>query len=1178
MTTLFDLAETPVESGVTFVEAGAGTGKTYAIAGLVVRLILEQSLPIQQILVVTFTEAATDELRGRVRSRVAEALRALEENNDNADPALATFAKGAGPDERLSGIKRLRLALLSFDEAAIFTIHGFCQRTLRENAFETGSPFDVELLTNPLPLWQQCIEDFHRRQTSAADDTTAVILTHLRTNGTLSETKLFDLLSQLTRHPELVILEDEETGTEADFPRPREVLEDTARAWAETGAEVAGLLRGHPGLSRNQHAFREDRVDQILTELESWQADGAITPATLAALLPLAAENVAANTKARAKEKPHHPFFDHCQLLLNTVLRIGRNYRREFTLHARNGLEVLKREQNLVTFDDLLTRMAQGLDGPGGPVLANAIGQTYGAALIDEFQDTDPIQWRIFRGIFANGNHVLFLIGDPKQAIYSFRGADIFTYMEAKREARRVHTMSKNWRSDRPLIEGVNSLFRQSDNPFVFEEIGYEPAVAARGEGGFRGADGTLCRTPLRLVPVTGDDGENLNVGKAADRILRLVTAEIQTLLQSGCHIPNTTAGTDRPVEPGDIAVLTRKNREAEDVRTALATIGVPAVIRTDQSVLATPEAEHLLTWMAAVLEPGRSGLIKSALSTPLFGFDAGALDGLDSDESAWQTTAEPFFIWREIWFRHGFIRLFRRFCNDQPIRARLLANPDGERVLTNIQHAAECLHRAEHDSSLNPPALVRWLREERAQELPGDDSHLIRLEKDEQAVQIVTIHRSKGLEYPVVFVPFNWTNVLPRTADPVFHDPANHNRLTWDMRQAPSAESKAAFEQEQLAESLRLLYVAVTRARHRCYLYWAATRDSGQPDRTPLAWLHRTTGEALAPADAFQALSGEPGTALHSTPLDQTSRSFPRSGGVDCDPRARPFSRRLLSGKLITSFSTLTAAGKNEEADRDTHIPIPAGETTGDNLERSLFNFPKGVRAGNFFHSLLEVLDFADPRNLAQLVEEGLVAHGMEREFAPVVEAAVLALLDTPLPNGPRLGELPAADRKPEIAFTYPVRRVTPAELEKITGGCGSSGLADSLGRLVYSPEEGYLTGFIDLVFRYNGKYHVADWKSNWLGSADGDYQTGALERAMAAGHYHLQYHLYTLALHRRLRQTVPGYRYEEHFGGVYYLFLRGIDPKHPGGGVFHDLPPAKRIHDLEQLLLGDVPKEEPL
>lgn len=1162
---LFEIGTSPIDPGVMLIEASAGTGKTYAIAGLTVRLIAEYDFSIADILVVTFTEAATRELRERIRSRIREALDFLKSETPGKDEALTAFQPGGEGDVKRA-IRSLKNALLSFDEAAIFTIHGFCQRMLRENAFETGVLFEIDLLTDSGPVWRRTVEDFWRSTFYEIDDETGTVVAWLQQQKELSIESLQLILAQISSHPDLVILQ-ENNGFQ-NLEECQEAIKDTLEAVAEKYRNehlaIKKLLYDFPHFKR---AYNEEALDAIFAELDRLSTVGLPTFGLFTQLLNLTPDALSDGTK-KGEIAPDHPFFALCEELKSHLNAFALIVRQEFLSYVETELPAQKRSQNIVTFDDLLNGLLDALKRDDGEKLKETIGAKFKAALIDEFQDTDPVQWEIFNRVFGGGDHRLFLIGDPKQAIYGFRGADIFTYMSARESvpASRRFTLGTNWRSDPLLIGGANTFFSHHTAPFVFSGITFEPVASARPLNPPEidlGAS-ELPPEPLQLVPVFGDGNSRLNADDARAKIYNLVAGEIVRLLSSGITL------NEREVEPADIAILTRTRVQAQEMREKLISAKIPAVIRTDQSIFETREAGEMERLLAAILEPNRDSFLRSALATRIFSWDADDIFEHFSDENRWQEVVEDFYNWQKTWAQHGFMRMFRPLFQEE--KSRWVGMDDGERLVANFQQIAESLHRAEYEMRLSPNTLFRWLSEQRREPDRESEHHLVRLEKDEKAVQIVTIHASKGLEYPIVFCPFNWNAISHTNAEVLFHDKFNKNRLTWDLRKPVEPLHRDQHLVENLADAMRLLYVAVTRARNRCYLFWPETRDSRKPGNNVLAYLFEN---ALADPnatveDAFDSLPSGPSHAINQLEL-LTEFDYKFRGDSKPSLKARSISRVIPQSLLLTSFSGLTAAANEILPDRDQLpeiLPIDADPEEKEGF--SIFTFPKGAKAGNFFHTLLEKLDFADPTNLSSLVDEQLKRFRFDGKFAPLITEKLQELLRLPLIDKRKLGEISEQDRLIETAFYYPILPIGSRELASVFKKEDfPPEYVENLGRLKFHPVDGYMTGFIDLIIRVADRYYIIDWKSNWLGPTIDDYRNENLRNAMSKSYYFLQYHLYTLALHRHLEENLQDYRYDENFGGVFYIFLRGISEDKPDSGIFFDRPKEELVEKLERKLM---------
>lgn len=772
-----------------------------------------------------------------------------------------------------------------------------------------------------------------------------------------------------------------------------------------------------------------------------------------------------------------------------------------------------------ITFDGLLRAVHQALESPA---LCEALRQRYSHVYIDEFQDTDPVQWAIFQRVFEGR---MTLIADPKQAIYSFRQADVFTYQRATQGAERAQ-LDTNFRSDRPLVQTLNGLFGR---PGVFTHPTLEATpVQAHYDARVDGA-------PLRVRWLPRDDGKRyLDKRDAIDRVAGDVAADICV---SG-------------VAAKDCAVLTRSHAQAEAVRIALSRVGLAAIVRDQSDVFASAAATDWRRVLQAVAEPSSSGTVKAALATRLIGLRARPLAGLD--DAAWGQWAERLRDWSNRWTHSGPLAVLYAVL-DAPTQARLLGQAGGARYLTDLRHVAE-LQQAQTSA---PAQQIEWLAA-RAR----DPSAQLRVEDDGDAVTIATVHASKGLAYPFVWVPFAWT--APRPVEPpepvVYH---RDNGLVLDLDPGDAACRQATAE--RAAEEMRLLYVAATRARHRLVLYWA-TAEGAQ--LSPLRDLLLPN----APLRSDSQIAAELGEWRR---IAQVERIEPRAATAPATS-APALHLRAVSPPpddptwRRTSFSGLTRAAHGAPAE------VEPDESLSERVP--LARFIAGAQIGTLIHEVLEHVDFADPASVAAEVANSVSSHGLPLDRQTQLSSALQGVLQTKLNADFALCDVTV--RLDELGFHLPVRGgfaagapVSPAALaETMRAHPGPALPADYPDRLATLPTEpfrGFLSGAIDLSFAHDGRWYLADYKSNHLGDTFGDYTPAALGAAVSAAHYVLQYHLYAVALHRYLRWRVPDYTYDTHFGGVYYLFLRGMSPHlGPRTGVFFDRPPAALVEGWSALL----------
>lgn len=1204
----FDLLYSPT-AGVNLIEAGAGTGKTFTIAGLFLRLVVEKGLGVDQILAVTFTRAATEELKDRVRTRLVEAREAFLAAGSR-EPLIEKLLRSCEPSQAL---ERIRNALIDFDRAQIFTIHGFCQRLLFEHAFETAGLFDMELVTDQNRLMRSVSDDFWRKTIyPAPPEFVGFCMSR--------SVRADDLLSLIGRvkSPDVRIVPENESGRDDGdlrfahldsfrsllgrlrdlWPRSREQVAQQLKSPSLSGTSYGGMGTGGSKGEVGGASKRMLMVTSLIGAMDGFLDEKSIGFPLFESFERFTAAKLKNSTKKGCRT-PEHDVFDLCDELMAVAGQLESEMidalpalKRGCIGFARRELFLRKQQGGVVFFDDLLTLVHRALNGNGGKRLVAAVQERYKAALVDEFQDTDPVQYEIFSTLFSSDDSILFMIGDPKQAIYSFRGADIFSYMKAARHASFRHTLTQNRRSHPKLIRAVNTLFSSAHCPFVFDEIGFEPAVSGRPDD-FNPADSEAGLTlwflesgPDSAKPVTKTDAEPL--------ICRAVADEICRLIQPG----------DRSVSAGDIAVLVRTNAQAAMVRDEMLRRAVPCVVCSSENVLDTHEAAEMERLLAGISEPADARLIRAALVTDMMGVRGDQLAAIGEDSRWWEHRYADFRQYRDLWNRCGFIRMFRLLMARENVKSRLLGFSDGERRLTNVLHLSEIFHRQCTERHLGITGLIKWIRDQRDPAAVRSEEHQLRLESDEFAVKIVTIHKSKGLEYPVVFCPFAWQGSEINDKEILFHDREQDLKLTCDLGSADLEKHRAAAQNELLAENIRLLYVALTRAVSRCYLVWgriAPARTSAltyllysgdpglDPDNIPAslkALFDSRTDDELMEALRAVADASEGAIDLALLPDESSGCLRPPVRTEPAPPVCRKFSGHIDTSWKISSFSSLTAGRSPEETDlpdrddaRDSEPGTQAPDMPAARDPISIAAFPKGAHAGIFFHSIFEHLDFTsgDPGHADALVREKLTQGGFDPIWTDAVCRMIRQVLSVPLLTGRSdftLSVIPDSDRINEMEFYFPIRSVSARMLSRIFRDKGN-GLVpgefpEQIGKLTFSPCRGFMKGFVDMIFGFDGRYYLVDWKSNVLGADISDYRQEHLAGAMARHAYILQYCLYSLALHQYLRNRVPGYRYESHFGGVFYVFIRGVDSRMgPDSGIYHALPPAGLIEALGTSLM---------
>ncbi|MFZ5563078.1 MAG: UvrD-helicase domain-containing protein, partial [Thermodesulfobacteriota bacterium] len=728
----FDILHSDLSSGLTtLVEASAGTGKTYAIVGLFLRLIAETEAGVENILVVTYTDAATQELKGKVRNALRRAVTAFRDRTPTGDGVIDGLVTGLEAIRDLAA-RRLLRALVSFDQAAIFTIHGFCHRMLAEFAFESGALFDAELVTSQEEIKQQVARDFWRRNFAGAS---SLFVDYAVEKKKLSPDRLAGLLDRWMVFPDLYVVPDtDETVDTAEAEKAfADSLARVASEWQAHKREVQAILQNSPGLHRNKYRF--DSLPGWFEQMDAYTGTQESVPAMFEKFEKFTSSGIQRG-KTKGGKVEHHPFFDTCQrhmeieslltVLFDRRLAVEKS---RFLKYARKEMTARKEFLNIHYFDDLLLNLDRALTAETGPGLVSKARARYRAVLIDEFQDTDTLQYRIFSKLFQ-GASALFFIGDPKQAIYGFRGADVFAYLEAVPGAKTAYTLGENWRSDTGVISGVNTLFQSVEKPFVLDRIDFHPVMPA--------ADSQVPRLTLRgtetscleLRVFEGTAFPHVSTVDAwADLAARHTALQVARLVVMG-RKGEALLG-DRPLAEADMAVLVRKNAEALMVQRHLARLHVNSTILKTGDLFGSREAFEMQVVLSAVAQAHDAGLVRAACATSIMS----RRQALTAEKGGMDDIGERFLAYRETWRRHGFMKMIQRFFSREKVPARLMAFDGGERRCTNLFHLAELLHRTELEQHYGPDRLVRWLMLQRTAPPDGNEEHQLRLESDDSAV-----------------------------------------------------------------------------------------------------------------------------------------------------------------------------------------------------------------------------------------------------------------------------------------------------------------------------------------------------------------------------------------------------------------------------------------------------------
>lgn len=1190
---------TPLDVGlgdapVLLIEASAGTGKTYALTTLAARLLVEKRVEIGALLVVTFTIAATGELRDRLRATLRAALRLARGEDAAADPQAVDLLERwqcLGID-RAGIARRLDLALLDLDRANVMTIHGFCQRVLGDYAFEGGLPFAFEVAGDGADALHAAVTDDWRRWAYPASP---LLVRYAMKKGLAAE-ELTGWVSGYVARLDLKIV-----GAGASTEAAASGLGGLERAWRDAVRNA----RDTHGAASMPDADRE-RIGTVLQRPE-------VVFCTAGSYLgkPREAQRLRTRNPVLAE-------------VLDELDRASENLRtgydgllpclrRDALQNTRAVLERRVRKDRKLGFDDLLTGVYRAL---ADTRLARQIRDRYPWALIDEYQDTDRVQAEIFRRIYrdrrdqrrTDDTGALIIVGDPKQSIYRFRSADIFAYLDTSNgvagDARL--SLSRNFRSVPALTAAVNAVF-QHPCPFALPEIGFDPVASAVEESvlaidGETVANGGDAPFQIRYLPWLPKQLRTKS--EMCDLVARLAADEIAALLALADQGNAQLAG--ERVRGSDVAVLVRTTEQGRRVARALHERRIASVEIGIENVMASREAEQLERLLWAIAKPQSMPRTRGALTADVLGLDGAAVGALQDDDKAWNLWTERLGDWLEEWERSDIAALIRRIleCREVKGAESLLRYRDGARRLTNLRHLAELLQEAETRERYSPTGLAAWFTRQRANAADRDEMALLRLDSDEQLVKIVTMHAAKGLEFPVVFCPFLWDAGAHRRKPWADYHDLNRPGHSEILNLAPSPCHRDADWLEQFSDEARLLYVALTRARERCVVTWTKVR---QTENAPFAWLlygreaasgHVDAATLLGVAKTARALSPgrwraglndlasrcacATGIGIVDMDLGYESPAIERPADARAELAARRLGRKLARIRQMSSYSALAhSAGAAETPDDHDTVEQPDRDPvdTADGQEEdpteaeSASAFPGGRRTGHCLHRIFERLDRGEADSVEDACREGLARYRIDEQWLDVARSLVDNTRSTLLApaRGPGVGRafrLRDLERRvPEMEFHLPLEGLDRHRLGKALGEHGyDNPFAGSRSNI-----EGYLRGFIDLVAGHAGVWYVLDYKSNWLGRRVDRYRPAGVSRAMRERRYHLQYLLYLVALHRHLSIRLPGYDYDRHVGGAFYLFLRGIDPAAGmDRGVYFDRPSRTCIAAIDACFRG--------
>lgn len=1184
------------------IEASAGTGKTYTMVNLYLRLILGvdcEPLSVEQILVVTFTKAATQELRDRVRTKLGQVVKWFQEPHDpttlrefEKDPFLSQLYSAISHD-RAKAILRLRVAERDMDLASIFTIDSFCQKMLMQYAFDSGIRFDQELQTDESELLQRLSEEVWREQYYPASLETTKLVAQILNNPSdaLEKVKAYlsGLLPPLSEEQKRWLKADNQQKI-ADYAT---FLAEVKSYWLANHAEIVGIVLEKLS-NLNGNSYKAAYLTKWHTELTAW-AEGHTENFKSDPLNRFTQSFLSSKTK-KNQSIPQSPYFEKLEEFIQRFEGEFASLNHQIQAQIVYGYfealrEKLRQYKQIHTeknFTDMLIYFHQALMGEKGQILAHKIRQQFKFAMIDESQDTNQVQYDIFSQIFMIPESTcgFIMIGDPKQSIYKFRGADIFSYLNASQQVADKYTLSKNWRSLPQVVEGVNQLFQftsEEKSPFLYQKIHFNRVEYDEKKSTYL-IDGKQAWN-LYLQPNAYQRGGHFKSDLVAEQCAHQIQQQLSRAQQRELFISEektvetaqgeTKIQVSRPIVAQDIAILVRSHHDAQRIKQALAKRHIRSVYLSENStVYASQEAKDLAFILTACLYPHQQHSILAALATPLWSLNALELFQLKNSEMDWERYIEYFIQAQKTWQEQGILPMLHQFILQQGIIRRLNDGEDTDRRITNLLHLIELL-QAHQEQCENEFALLRWFQQQILQPESGDEQ-ILRLESEEKLIKIITIHKSKGLEYPIVWLPFVAKKSLGAQSEVMSYYRDADNQLRWDFN-SDDETIKSLKNNAEYAEDIRLLYVALTRAKYQLHLI-LPTEFSSQWNAMHYLLTDGEIAKGTKTAEAFKMKKIDANIVM----LDENVPPLAYYQLIDEEtekPQAREFEGVIRRKGGITSFSALQAQHERlhhflensalaivdptVDYDREASVPL---SSEPDNV--SLFTphtFPRSSKVGQLLHKLFENWDFSQPLTLEEVKILCDQLH-LSEEWLEPVQRWLMSVVITPFAEGISLSQFHLQKRLNEWQFYLRLQNENALpQLNRLLKK--ASPLAKNLPDLQLSQLEGFVKGFVDLIVEHQGKFYIIDYKSHYLGDSEQDYKQSNIIKCMGADRYDLQFLLYTLAVHRYLKSRLgENYDYDSHFGGVAYLFLRGMTGE-SNSGVYFEKPDKALIDEMDAL-----------
>ncbi|WP_284443116.1 exodeoxyribonuclease V subunit beta [Buchnera aphidicola] len=1152
-------------NGINLIEASAGTGKTFTIVLLYLRLLLgigekktyNKKLLVHEILVVTFTNTAKEELYIRIKDGIQN-LYLTCINKKNINPIYNFFLREI--KDINEAIYILKKAQNDINNASIYTIHGFCQHILELHTFHLNSIFEDKIIDNEDELCLQATQDFWRRAFYNLPENIINIIHQEYQNPDYLLKKIKPFF-----HMQSINFSEKNINNKKltmFHQKNIEKINFFKKIWLIYYQIIPKEINS---LKINKKIYSKFNIIRWINNITIWANSETKDYTIPIALKYFSKKNIEKNTINNICSK--YIIFKETEKILKKNLSLKNIIIIYAISKIKKFLLKEKQKKSLLGFNDLLNILLKTIKKE--KILKNLIRTKYPAAFIDEFQDTDIQQYKIFNILYKNNKKtVLFLIGDPKQAIYSFRGADIFSYLYAKSKIKKCYYLDTNWRSSINMCKSINFLFSHHKNPFIFKNIPFIPITPSCKNEKMNFTINGVPQIPMRFF---FQEKEEVCIDDYQVWISQQCANEISFWLTCGKlgNAKITTKNGEKILTANDIAILVRNKKEADLIQKELQKLNILSIYSSDKnSVFQTFDAQELLWILESILEPDNETLLRQSISTHILKELSSKMEKQSVNENEY-FIIEKLYEYHNIWEKIGIFHMIKTMILEYQINSNTIEININYLKNLNFLHIAELLQE-QFQHFHKKISLIRWFQKKILQKTQPTHNEYIRCFDESQSVKIITIHKSKGLEYPIVWIPFSID--FKKSLLSVYHNQKNFKTF-FDIKQ--SNENLKLADKERLAEDIRFLYVALTRSILHCSIGIAClikktkkNKNNNNLHKSSLGYIVQH-GKPMNYENLFNQLKIFKMNDFVEVKNNSDNFKLPIKNNIYLISEKNILNKNIKNIWNITSFTQLNKKNKTSKKNikEITSEKFSVKNKEKNNKSFIIHNFPQGKNTGLMMHEILKNLHFLNKKNY------NWFADFLKKYNIPITWTSILIhwiknIINTPL--GEKKIILSKINKKlcaKELEFFFPINNTLYSrELDKIIQSIDPISIASP--KLFFNPVKGILKGFIDLVFFWEEKYYILDYKSNWLGENNSFYSDMHIKQEIIKKRYDLQYQIYTIALHKYLQKKIKNYNYKNDFGGIFYFFLRAIDQDQENDGIFYTVPDFSLIENIITLI----------